>query len=155
MARKFEIKNPGALTDVLNRLENVASESVLRQAAVAGARVLHQEIQLRAPVAAEGYERKGTIHYPGTLKKSIIIAYDKEKSLPGKLALYLVTWSKDAFYGYFVEFGTSTAPAHPFLRPGYDAKKQEAAEEVTKVIENEVQKAINGSGSWAKVQSSP
>ncbi|MCZ2897299.1 HK97 gp10 family phage protein [Burkholderia thailandensis] len=144
MVAKFGVRNPGGVTDVLNRLENVASESVLRQAAVAGARVLHQEIRMRAPVAAKGYERKGAQHEPGTLRRSIIIAYDKEQSVPGKLALYLVTWSKEAFYGYFVENGTSEAAAYPFLRPGYDAKKEEAAQAVVQVYAQKVQEAING-----------
>ncbi|WP_322070986.1 HK97-gp10 family putative phage morphogenesis protein [Paraburkholderia bannensis] len=143
MANRITIENPTALTDYLDRLETVASEEVLRQAAVAGARVIHAEVRLRAPVG-NAYERKGTKHVPGTLKRSVLIAYDDEESVAGHLAIYLVTWSKDAFYGRFVEFGTSRAAAKPFLRPGYDAKKQQAAEAVIEVIQKKAEEAARG-----------
>ncbi|WP_052391752.1 HK97-gp10 family putative phage morphogenesis protein [Paraburkholderia bannensis] len=143
MANRITIENPTALTDYLDRLETVASEEVLRQAAVAGARVIHAEVKLRAPVG-NAYERKGTKHVPGTLKRSVLIAYDDEESVAGHLAIYLVTWSKDAFYGRFVEFGTSRAAAKPFLRPGYDAKKQQAAEAVIEVIQKKAEEAARG-----------
>lgn len=143
MASRFTIENPTALTDFLDRMETVASESVLRQAAVAGARVIHAEVQLRAPVGV-AYERKGTEHVPGTLKRSILIAYDQEASVAGHIAVYLVTWSKDAFYGRFVEFGTSEAAANPFLRPGYEAKKQAASEAMIEVIQKKAEEAARG-----------
>ncbi|MFM2465146.1 HK97 gp10 family phage protein [Paraburkholderia sp. RL17-368-BIF-A] len=143
MASKFTIENPTALTDYLDRLETVGSESVLRQAAVAGARVIHAEVQLRAPIGA-GYERKGTQHAPGTLKRSVLIAYDQESSVAGHVAVYLVTWSKEAFYGRFVEFGTSHSTAKPFLRPGYEAKKQAASEAMIQVIQQKAEEAARG-----------
>lgn len=31
-----------------------------------------------------------------------------------------VSWDKDHFYGLFVELGTSSQPARPFLRPALD-----------------------------------
>ncbi|RSK77854.1 hypothetical protein EJ774_21090 [Pandoraea apista] len=144
MAKRTTIENPKALSDYLDRMETVGSESTLRQAAVAGARVVHKEVRLRAPVGAKAYERKGAKHTPGTLKRSILIAYDRENSIEGKLATYLVTWSKDAFYGYFVEHGTSKAAAHPFLRPGYDAKKQEAVKAMIGVIQEKAKEAARG-----------
>lgn len=143
MASKFTIVNPTELVDFLDRMDTVGSEATLRQAAVAGARVVFDEVRLRAPVG-NAYERKGTQHEPGTLKRSILIAYDKEDSLEGHLAIYLVTWSKEAFYGRFVEFGTSKAAAHPFLRPGYEAKKQEAAQAMIDVIQKKAQEAARG-----------
>ncbi|MDR5761958.1 HK97-gp10 family putative phage morphogenesis protein [Caballeronia sp. LZ035] len=143
MAKKIEIVNPTALTDYLDRLETVASEEVLRQAAVAGARVIHSEVRLRAPVGTP-YERKGSQHVPGTLKRSILIAYDKEESIAGHLAIYLVTWSKDAFYGRFVEFGTSHSAAKPFLRPAFEATKRAAADAVIEVIQKKAEEAARG-----------
>jgi HK97 gp10 family phage protein len=145
MARSaFVIDNPQALTDSLRALESIASESVLRQAAVAGARVIFDEVKLRAPVGVATYERKGTTHVPGTLKNSILIAYDKEVSVEGKLASYIVTWSKEAFYGRFVEFGTSKMSAQSFLRPGYEARKEDAAAAVDASIKTKVAELTNG-----------
>lgn len=145
MARSsFTVENPQALTDGLRALDNIASEAVLRQAAVAGARIIFDEVKLRAPVGDATYERKGSTHAPGTLRASILIAYDKEVSVEGKLASYIVTWSKDAFYGRFLEFGKSNTPATPFLRPAYEAKRKAAAEAVDEVIKTKVAELTNG-----------
>jgi HK97 gp10 family phage protein len=145
MARStFTVENPEALTDGLRALDNIGSESVLRQAAVAGARVIFDEVKLRAPVGDTPYERKGTPHAPGTLRDSLLIAYDKEVSVPGKLASYIVTWSKEAFYGRFIEFGTSKMSARPFLRPAYEAKRRDAASAVDAVIQTKAGELTNG-----------
>lgn len=143
MVSRTAIVNPTALVDFLDRMDTVASASVLRQAAVAGARVIHAEVQLRAPVGT-AYERKGTPHAPGTLKRSILIAYDEEDSVAGHLEVYLVTWSKEAFYGRFVEFGTSRSAAQSFLRPGYEAKKQAAVAAMIEVIQKKAEEAARG-----------
>jgi HK97 gp10 family phage protein len=143
MAKNFSVENMQAMTGVLRALDNVASEPVLRQAAVAGARVIYAEVKLRAPVGDVTYERGGATHMPGTLRDSILIAYDKEVSVAGKLASYIVTWSKEAFYGRFLEFGKSNTAATPFLRPGYEAKKQDAADAVDAVIQTKVAELTN------------
>jgi len=142
MVKAVTIENPQALTDALNALESVASESVLRRAAVAGARVILDEVKLRAPVAV--FEWPGSKHPPGFLRDSMLISYDQEVSVPGKLATYLVTWSKDAFYGRFVEFGTSKMAAQSFLRPGYMAKRDEAGRAVSESIQQQVEELRSG-----------
>ncbi|HCU0624715.1 TPA: hypothetical protein OUF10_004715, partial [Enterobacter hormaechei] len=34
---------------------------------------------------------------------------------------------RNAFYWRFVEIGTANMPAHPFVRPAYDTREEEAA----------------------------
>lgn len=145
MARNVTIENPQSLTDALNALAEIQSESVLRQAAVAGARVIFEEVKLRVPVGiAEWESRDGKQkRYPGFLRDHMLIAYDKEQSVPGKIASYLITWSKEAFYGRFVEHGTSKMGADPFLRPGYMAKRKAAAQAVSDVIQSKVEDLKN------------
>jgi len=140
----FAVENPQGLTDAIFALDEIASESVLRQAAVAGVRVVHAEVKVRTPIANKAYERKSTKIYPGFLRDRIIIAYDKEVSVPGRIASYIVTWTKEAFYGRFVEHGTSKMGAKPFLRPGYEAKKQAAAAKVGEVIQAKVKELTSG-----------
>ena len=135
MAAKLEIVNPQAMVDTIDALAKVASESVLRQAAVAGGRVFFDEVRMRAPVNLGIYEGKWGRHPPGFLRNSILIAFDKDTSVEGLRASYVITWSKEAFYGRFVEFGTSKMAAQPFLRPSYEAKKQAAAQKFSEVIE--------------------
>lgn len=130
MAKKpFEVANPEALTAQLRALSLAVSESTLRQAAVAGARVLLDEMKLRIPVRT------------GKGKDSLLIAYDKDVSVEGKIASYIVTWSKEAFYLYFVEFGRSGVAADPFMRPAFEAKKTAAAEAVRQVVDEKVRAA--------------
>lgn len=141
MAKNFTVENPQALINTLNALSLVASESVLRQAAVAGARVIFDEVKLRAPVGDVTYERKGGTHLPGTLRDSILIAYDKGQSLEGKIASYIVTWSKEAFYGRFIEYGNSKMAAQPFLRPAFEAKQKSADDAISEVIDRQIAEA--------------
>ncbi|MDR8400114.1 HK97 gp10 family phage protein [Paraburkholderia sp. USG1] len=165
MALKLSIDNPEALTAAIDALETVASESVLRQATVAGARVIFDEVKHRAPVGDGTYERKGTQITPGFLRDNILIAYDKERSAEGLRATYLITWSKDAFYGRFLEYGHWSrppkpdgvswaahraahqkvwVPAKPFLRPAYDAMRQAAADAFAAVIDQKVRELTSG-----------
>ncbi|PVY81055.1 HK97 gp10 family phage protein [Cupriavidus alkaliphilus] len=142
--RRVTIENAEALKGTLNALDQIASESALRQAAVAGARVIHAEVKLRAPVDLGIYEGKQGRHPPGFLRSHIIIAFEEEKSVPGRLASYIVTWSKEAFYGRFLEYGTSKMAAQPFLRPGFEAKKKAAAAAVSAVIQEKVREFTRG-----------
>ncbi|MDR5800635.1 HK97-gp10 family putative phage morphogenesis protein [Caballeronia sp. LZ001] len=163
MSKNFRVDNLEALTGMLRSLDEAVSESTLRQAAVAGARVIHDEIKQRAPVGDREGMRRGQPHAPGFLRDHMLIAYDREESVPGKYASYLITWSKDAFYGRFVElgkrnavkltertlaraireieFGSSRTPAQPFIRPAFDAKKCEAARKIAEVVERELKEA--------------
>jgi len=144
MAKPFAVENGASLTAALNALDDISSESVLRQAAVAGARVVHAEARLRAPVDLGIYEGKQGKHPPGFLRDHLIIAYDDEVSVPGRIASYIVTWSREAFYGRFWEFGTSKMAAQPFLRPAFDARKTNAAAAVDEVIQVKVRELNSG-----------
>lgn len=144
MASKLEIVNPQAMVETIDALAKVASESVLRQAAVAGARVFFDEVRMRAPVNLGIYEGKWGRHPPGFLRNNILIAFDKDTSVEGLRASYVITWSKEAFYGRFVEFGTSKMAAKPFLRPAYEAKKQAAAQKFSEVIEAKAEELTRG-----------
>lgn len=93
-----------------------------------------------------------TPRVPGTLRDAIYLAYSDSRSVPQiGVAVYSVTWnSRKAPHGHLVEFGhmgtnmlvkgpggkyvpTSArllkpvrVPAHPFLRPAYDAMSEVA-----------------------------
>lgn len=142
--RSVTVENEAALKAALNDLDEIASESVLRQAAVAGAREIHAEVKLRAPVDKGIYEGKQSKRPFGFLREHIIIAYDEETSIPGRLASYIVTWSKEAFYGRFLEYGTSKMAARPFLRPGFEAKRKAAAAAVDEVIQKKAKEFSGG-----------
>ncbi|MDR5801509.1 HK97-gp10 family putative phage morphogenesis protein [Caballeronia sp. LZ001] len=166
VSKNYRVENLEALTEMFAKLDDAASESTLRQAAVSGARVIHDEAKRRVPVGDRIGTRFGRPHSPGFLRDHLLIAYDQEESVPGKLASYIVTWSSDAFYGRFVElgkrnavpltkrtlaraihdieFGSSRTPAQPFMRPAFDAKKSEAARKMAEVVEQKLMEANRG-----------
>lgn len=64
-------------------------------------------------------KKSGTkyLYSPGNLKNAIYRVYSPEKS-SDTLKMYRVSWNHTkAPYGFMVEFGTSRAPAWPFMGP--------------------------------------
>lgn len=104
-----------------------ASNKAVRPAAQAGAQVLYDEVLLRVPVAKRVKVTKGGREIlPGALKAAIYQAYSKDNSGTDH-ATYHVSWNaKKAPHGHLVENGTARAPAHPFLRPSFDAVGERA-----------------------------
>jgi len=92
-----------------------------RPAAQAGAQIIYAAAKANVPVSKGAHWFNGTHSKyqfnAGTLRDSIYQVYSKDKSREG-LATYHVAWNhKKCPYGFMVEFGTSRAPAHPFLGP--------------------------------------
>ncbi|WP_101048679.1 HK97-gp10 family putative phage morphogenesis protein [Macromonas nakdongensis] len=120
-----------------------ASRSAVRPAAQAGAEVLYQEARLRCPVSeaphffyGTSYKKTGQryLFAPGTLRDSIYQVFSKDNSQGHgqgyDRVTYHIAWNhQKAPYGFMVEFGTSRAPAHPFLRPAFDARRNDALQQ--------------------------
>ena len=59
----------------------------------------------------------------GTLRNSIYRVLSKDNTNKDKIT-YHVAWNhKKAPHGHLIEFGTSRAPAHPFLYPALEQNK--------------------------------
>lgn len=95
----------------------------------------------------------------GTVEKNIKVVRSKVyngKNFVYGVVLRVLNTSKrrrakgmgDPFYWKFLEFGTSTAPARPFLRPAFDGNKDRAVqiikERLAKAIETEARKLNRG-----------
>lgn len=119
-----------------------ASRDAVRPAAQAGAEDLYFEARLRCPVSAEAHvfygrnSKKTGVTYlfqPGNLRDAIYQAFSQDNSkVKGEgydKATYHIAWNhQKAPYGFMVEFGTSRAPASPFIRPAYEARRKDALE---------------------------
>lgn len=135
----------------LDMLTTATKEAVI-PAAQAGAQVFYEETRARAPVSdfahffyGQNSVKTGVRYYfePGNLRDSIyqyrIRYYDD-----GGRATYAIAWNhRKAPYGYMVENGTSNAPAHPFLRPAYDAARERAQKATSAVLNAAAKKAIS------------
>lgn len=123
-----------------------------RPAAQAAAQVLYDEVRRRVPVADEAHiGRGGKVYQPGALRDAIYQAYSDKLSVGGR-EVYHVSWNaRKAGHGHLIEFGyfrkfkvfktkdgryittkiplaaPVQMPAQPFLRPAYDAKRDEAS----------------------------
>lgn len=134
----------------LDKITN-AAESAVRPAAQAGAQVFYEEARVRCPVSDSAHffygknSKKSGVRYffqPGNLRDSIYQFYNKRDSSNNRNAVYSISWNhQKAPYGYMVEYGTSRAPANPFLRPAYDAVKGLAVQRVKDVLQSSVKAA--------------
>jgi len=118
---KFDTK---AWEDQLKAKAQKVEESA-RAVAQAGAQVFYEQVLSNVPVKT------------GKLKKAIYQAYGDKRSGEGR-ALYDISWNKrKAPHGHLIEFGTSRAAAHPFLRPAHgqaSARVKEAMLEKLKEV---------------------
>jgi len=132
----------GGLNAALDQLTQRAQDAA-RPAAQAGAQVFYDEVRSRVPVSSQAHATKGgkLVFQPGNLKAAIYQAYAEDESGDGR-ATYRISWNKQkAFYGRFVEFGTSRMPARPFLRPGYDAARAAAISAAQSVLTEKIKAA--------------
>lgn len=113
-------KLTGDFAEGLERFGRTVQTNILRVGAQAMAQQVYDEVRRIVPVSKHGHVFHGThstYYFPaGTLKESIYQVYSHDRSKDGR-ATYHVSWNhKKAPYGFMVEFGTSRAPAHPFMR---------------------------------------
>lgn len=111
----------GGINAELDAMADRATGAV-RPAAQAGAQVFYDEVLVRVPVGKRARTtRGGRTILPGALKASIYQVFSKDNSTAER-ATYHISWSaKKAPHGHLVEYGTSRAAAHPFIRPSFDA----------------------------------
>ncbi|MEQ9845661.1 HK97-gp10 family putative phage morphogenesis protein [Pectobacterium brasiliense] len=115
----------------LAKLSKAENNKVLRDATRAGAEVLKEEVIANAPsrtgkmrknvvVVTQKSRRKGEIssgvHIRGVNPRTGNSDNKMKANNP-----------RNAFYWRFVEMGTVDMPAHPFVRPAFDVRQEEAA----------------------------
>lgn len=140
MADEINVLGLKELQSTLNKLPARLGEKVVRAALRSAAQVMRKDAQSRAPVLKDPkWGRK-----PGTLKKAITIKRSKRDKYGVFLTVMGLSAKKikafkggsvgkdtaynpdDPWYWRFLEFGTSTREAHPFLAPAFEAKKFES-----------------------------
>ncbi|MBG6243184.1 MAG: HK97 gp10 family phage protein [Candidatus Symbiopectobacterium sp. Dall1.0] len=115
----------------LEKLSRAENNKVLRDATRAGAEVLKAEVIDRAPVRT------------GKMRKNVVVVTQKSRR-KGEISSGVHirgvnprTGNSDntmkaknphnAFYWRFVEMGKVNMPSHPFVRPAFDTRQEEAA----------------------------
>ncbi|HHJ4498302.1 TPA: HK97-gp10 family putative phage morphogenesis protein [Escherichia coli] len=130
--------------ELLSRAEN---NKVLRDATRAGAEVLKDEVIERAP------ERTGK------LKKNVVVVTQKSRRR-GEISSGVhirgvnprtgnsdntmkANNPRNAFYWRFVEMGTVNMPPHPFIRPAFDVRQEQATEVAIRRMNQAIDEALS------------
>lgn len=130
--------------EALSRAEN---NKVLRDATRAGAEVLKDEVIARAPVRT------------GKLKKNVVVVTHKSRrrgDISSGVHIRGVNPNsgnsdntmkannpRNAFYWRFVEMGTANMPPHPFIRPAFDVRQEQATEVAMKRMNQAIDEALS------------
>lgn len=124
--------------DLQNDLTNMAAElqfgTSVNRALEAGAVPIEQ--QMKANASSDPKIISGDLH--GSIRTGRV----KGRRLGGKAITIGVSHKeKGAYYANPVEFGhggPAPAPAHPFVRPAFDTRKDEAYAEIRRVLHDEL-----------------
>jgi HK97 gp10 family phage protein len=112
MANFVEAKFDGDLELDLTKFEKIVTDKVLFSGAATMGKVIYDEVKLNASPPRLGRQT-------GKLSDAIYWVHSPEKSSDTQKT-YRISWNKTkAPHGHLIEFGTSRAPAHPFLRPAF------------------------------------
>lgn len=105
----------------LLELEKKIDKKLKEDALIAGAEIMKEKVKESAPVRT------------GILKANIIVSDVKNS----KIHIGPDQQGK-AFYGHFLEFGTSKMSAQPFMGPAFENNQDEAQEKMMEVIKREL-----------------
>ena len=121
-----ETKLSGDLSGDLDKFAKDVREKVLFSGVAAMANVIYEAARDNAQA------NKKT----GLLQDSIYRVYSPEKS-SDESKMYRISWNKrKAPHGHLIEFGTSRAPAYPFMRPAFDRVNEAIAAGKTRMAES-------------------
>ncbi|MDE3838658.1 hypothetical protein C0966_04545 [Bacillus methanolicus] len=105
----------------IERLGQKVDTQIEEKALKEGAEFLKDKIKENVPVRT------------GNLKENIVVSDVKNGSID-----IGVDQQGDAFYGHFLEFGTSKMSAKPFMGPAFESNKQTVQEKMSEVIKREL-----------------
>lgn len=118
----------------LRELPKQMSRVALIKAAKAGAEPIVERAQDLAPKGTGKQFGRRTVH----LAESIGTRFTRRGAL--RVVVQIGT-EKDAYWGFFIEYGTSKMAAQPFMRPAFDAGAQDAVDAIAAVLRDEVERA--------------
>jgi HK97 gp10 family phage protein len=159
MAEAVSIRINGlrAIQQALNELPKKVDRKLLNQGLIAGATLVRDDARDRVPLlqVPDARRRRGTLRRAiraGRVRPTQYAAtvWVRIRQLTRRQVTKYKAKNKgsakdnpnDPFYWAFVEFGTSTQPARPFMRPAFEAKKQAAVLKSVGLFRERVQAEI-------------
>lgn len=139
MTELKHVKGLAELRQVMRALPDDLAGKALQGAVASGAAAVRNEVTTRAPIRT------------GKLQRAVYMVRDKALTTLTRAVYHVgvrsgkkwrsrtitagkragqTTSDRDAFYWRFLEFGTSKMAKRPFLRPAFEAKKEEAVDAI-------------------------
>jgi HK97 gp10 family phage protein len=160
----IKIEGLDALKATFQALATKGADRCVLKALQAGAVIEQAAITERAPVK----DTTGGMLPDGALKSDIVITTHRNKSrdtpyvtvAPGKYTSHVALWVEYGHrlirggYSRLLKSGKTrgpgaqigTVPAHPFIRPAYEASRQEVAAAIASTLVTEIQKSASKGG---------
>ena len=142
-----EVQDLTVFYKLLDRLGNKSARKIVRRSQQKAAKAMLEATKSAAPVDT-GLLKSSLTVLPLKPKRGRVgfrVGYTNVKQI---VAQSTYGGGKRGFYPAFVEYGTGTRPAHPFMRPAFNANKEAAKEiivrELREGIIKEVQKQSIG-----------
>lgn len=128
---EFQTLNLAAYEQHLLAMGTTAARAAGRKALRQGTNIVLAESRRLVSAGHPAFPEKVT----GLMARSL---YTHDRGIMGDTILFSVDLKGMAFYGRFVEFGTSHARAYPFMRPAAENTAQEAVGVMANVIGTEI-----------------
>ena len=133
---------------VLRDLPQSVENRVLQRATSRGAAVWRKALRSAAPRHGKGKQSKNSIKYRPLVRNIRSFVLKSLKRIRGRRGARVSTG--DAFWGLFLEFGTSRQPARPWFRSTIEenvqAVEQVLKQELAAGIEHEAKKLADKAG---------
>ncbi|HWV01819.1 MAG TPA: HK97-gp10 family putative phage morphogenesis protein [Devosia sp.] len=128
----FETPNLAAFEQRLLQMGTTTARAAGRKALRQGANVILRESRRLVKAGHPAFPEKIT----GRMARSL---YTHDRGIMGDNIVFSVDLKKLAFYGRFVEFGTSRSRAYPFMRPAAEGKAQEAVRVIADTLQGVIE----------------
>lgn len=113
----FRVEGLSDLVKSLTKLPDAVRDKAVNDGTLEGAKVIQRAAITNAP------KKTGKLSRNIVVRKNRKTRYDSEHSVVIRKIGKAVN-SKNAYYGIFVEYGTSKMPAQPFMRPAFEGNKE-------------------------------
>lgn len=128
----FETPNLAAFEQRLLQMGTTTARAAGRKALRQGANVILRESRRLVKAGHPAFPEKIT----GRMARSL---YTHDRGITGDNIVFSVDLKKLAFYGRFVEFGTSRSRAYPFMRPAAEGKAREAVQVIADTLQGVIE----------------
>lgn len=116
----------GDITSGLDKFDKQIRGEFLVSAAAAMARPIYDEVKLNTSGLRKGGPGDPPGKVTGTLDSAVYRTFSQDRSSDEVKAYHVGVNKGKAPHWHLIEYGSSRAPAHPYLRPAFDAKVREA-----------------------------